>query len=132
MTLTIPTSRPVTAALKAALEAANLRVGEGTGKGLTAPFSVLYPASPDLDGPMGDRYADADHTVMIHHVGDGPEQAEWQADQAAAALLPGVTVDGRTVLYVTRENSQPVQRDDALSPPLYYLVDTYVVATTPA
>lgn len=133
MTLTVPASRPVTAALKQALADAGLTVAEGTGKGLTAPFTVLYPSSPDLDGPIGDRYADADHAVMMHHVGTGPEQAEFQADKAAAVLLqPGLEVAGRTVMYVTREDSQPVQRDDDLDPPLYFITDTYVVATTPS
>jgi hypothetical protein len=132
MTLTVPTSRPVTIALLAALTDAGLTAAEGTGKGLTAPYSVLYPSSPDLDGPLGDRYADAEHTVMVHHVGAGPEQAEFQSDQVAAAWLPGLTVTGRSVLYVDRTDSQPVQRDDDTSPPLYYVVDTYVVATTTA
>lgn len=131
-TLTVPTSRPVTAALLQALDDADLTAAEGTGEGLTAPYSVLYPSSPDLDGPIGDKYADAEHTVMVHHIGTGPEQAEWLADQVAAALLPGVAVPGRDLLYVTREDSQPVQRDEDVKPPLYYVVDTYVVATTPA
>lgn len=132
MTLTVPTSRPVTRAFKAAAEAAGLTVAEGTGKGLSAPYTVLSPSSPNLDGPLGDRFADAEHVMMVHHFGIGPEQAEFQADEASKAWLPGVTVEGRALLYVSREDSRPLDPDYSVDPPLFGIFEEYVIATTPS
>lgn len=127
----IATSRPVTRGVQAALDAAGIRNGVGSRQGLALPCTVLYPAPPGLGGPLGDRFADGEHTVFLHHVGVGAEQVERQADLAAAALLGSdITVEGRTVMQVRRETAQPVQRDDNVDPPLFYAVDQYVLSTT--
>lgn len=133
MALTIPTGRTHTAAVVATLEAVGLTVGDGSGKGLTAPYAVVYADLGGLDGPMGDRYADLDQTVFVHGVGTGPEQAQWVADKARVALLTtAITVTGRSVMCVEHVTSVPVQRDDDVTPPLYYSVDEYLLSTTPA
>ena len=133
MALTIPAAQPHTEAVLATLRTAGCTVGNGTGLGLTAPYSVLYADTGKLDGPIGDRFADLDQTLFVHGVGTGPEQAQWEADKARAALLgTAILVAGRTVMYVTHVISQPVQRDDAVQPPLFFTVDQYLLSTTPA
>jgi hypothetical protein len=133
MALTIPQGRPHTAAVVTTLETAGLTVGDGTGAGLTTPYVVVYTDSGDVDGPLGDRYADLTQTVFIHAVGTGPEQAQWAADKARAALLTtAVTVAGRTVLYLDHVTSVPVRRDDSIRPPLFLAIDQFALATTPA
>ena len=133
MALTIPTGRTHTAGVIACLQAAGLTVGDSSGAGLTAPYTVVYGDMGALDGPLGDRFADLDQTLIVHGIGTGPEQAQWEADKARTALLStAITVDARTVLYVQHTSSQPVERDDDVQPPLFYAVDTYTLSTTPA
>lgn len=135
MALTVPSGRVHTDGVIAALEAAGLSVGDGSGKGLTAPYCVVYTDLGDLDGPMGDRFADAEQHFFVHSIGLDRNGAQWEADKARVALLgTPITVEGREVMYVNPEpgGSLPVQRDDDIQPPLYYAVDEYVLATTPA
>ena len=141
MALTVPSGREHVAAIIATLEAAGLTVGDASGKNpatgelYARPYVVVYGDLGALDGPMGDRFADLSQTVTLHGVGDGPEQAQWVGDKARVALLSdAVTVAGRATLYVAPITgaTQPVQRDDDVQPPLFYAVDQYTVATTPA
>lgn len=133
MALTVPSGRTHTAGVIACLQTAGLTVGDASGVGLTAPYTVVYTDLGATDGPLGDRYADLDQTLIVHGVGTGPEQAQWEADKARVALLTtAITVDGRTVLYVEHTSSQSVQRDDDTQPPLFYAVDTYTLSTTPS
>jgi hypothetical protein len=139
MALTIPAGQPHTAAAVATLEAAGLTVGNGSGNDpatgalYARPYVVVYGDLGALDGPLGDRFADLSQTLTVHGVGNGPEQAQWVADKARAALLTTpVTVAGRSTLYVSHTTSQPVQRDDDVQPPLFYEVDQYTLSTTPA
>lgn len=131
--MTVASGRVQTAAVIAALEAAGLTVGDGTGAGLTGKYAVVYADLGVPDGPMGDPYADLDQTVFVHGCGSTAEQAQWVADKARTALLGSpITVADRAVLYVDHNSSQPVARDDAISPAVFYAVDQYTVATTPA
>ena len=133
MALTVPLARTQTDAVIAALRAAQLSVGDGSGVGLTAPYVVVYADLGVLDGPMGDRFADLDQTVFVHGCGTTVEQAQWAADKARVTLLTGsLALDGRAVLYVDHVTSQPVQRDDDISPSVYFTVDQFTVSTTPA
>lgn len=131
--LTVPSGYDHTEAVVAVLDAAGITTGNGTGKGLTVPYVVVYSDLGALDGPMGDRFADLDQALFVHGVGDGPEQAQVEADRARAVLLTNaIAVDGRAQLYLSHESSRPVDRDDSVAPPLFYAVDEYHLATTPA
>lgn len=133
MALTVPSGRVQTAAVIATLQAAGLTVGDGSGAGLSGKYAVVYADLGVPDGPMGDRFADLDQTVFVHSCGSSAEQAQWVGDKTRAALLAGaLSIDGRAVLYVDHVTSQPVQRDDDISPSVFYAVDQYTVATTPA
>jgi hypothetical protein len=130
---TIPEGQPHTEAVLATLRAAGVTVGNASGAGLTSPYCVLYTDVGALDGPLGDRFADLTQTLFVHGIGTGPEQAQWEADKARVALLTmPITVAGRAVLSITHVTSQPARRDDAVQPPLFYAVDQYRLATTPA
>ena len=133
MALTVPSARTQTDAVIAALRAAQLSVGDGSGVGLTAPYVVVYADLGVLDGPMGDRFADMDQTVFVYGCGTTREQAQLVADKARTTLLAGVTVPDRSLLYVDHvPTSQPIRRTDDISPSVFYTVDQYTVATTPA
>jgi hypothetical protein len=128
----IAKSRPLTVALLAALRAAHPSVGHATGAGLTAPYAVLYPAGTGpLGGPVGDPHADADSTAQLTCVGATAEQAEWLADLLRPVLLGPLTITGRRLMQSWLETSQPVRRDDDVTPALFYAVDQARYLTTP-
>lgn len=134
MSLTIPDNQAHTTAFVAALESVGWPVGRATGKGLAAPYFVVYADPGVMSGPLGDRFADLTQTVVLHSFGVLPEQAEDGIRRAREVLLPGVRVPGRNTLYVTTLASQPVQRDDDAdtSDVLYLAVDVYRMRTSPA
>ena len=134
--MTIPSARAHTAGVVGALEAGGLSVGVGIAPDPpTLPYVVLYPSGLSrLDGPMSDMHADARPVMQVTSVGSTVEQVEWARDKAAQALLAGtVTIAGRVLCAaVELETSQPVQRDDDVSPPLFFAADIYRFHTTPA
>lgn len=73
-----------------------------------------------------------DLTVWCTSVGATREQAQWVAEKVAGALLDvRPTVSGRQCFPIESVNSQPAQRDDAISPPLMYAVDEYRLTSIP-
>ena len=60
-------------------------------------------------------------------------QAQWLAEKVTGALLDVTpTVAGRACFPIEAVNSQPVQRDDSVNPPLMYAVDEFRLSTVPA
>jgi hypothetical protein len=71
-------------------------------------------------------------TYWVHSVGASQAQADAVAERVIAKLLDWTpAVDGFSCERITHEASQPVQRDDAVRPPLYYGVDQFDFFTTP-
>ncbi len=130
----IPTLRGHADAVKAALAGTGRPVGDGTGKGLALPYSVLYEvAGGSLGGPVARPYDDADQMYQVTSVGSTAEQARWMADKVRAALLGSVwAVAGRSTMRVGLDVTSGLLRDDDVQPPLYYCADRYRVTTTPA
>lgn len=135
---TIPKSRPLTNALLTALRSAWSAVGDGradddNGQPLPLPYAVLYPAGTGLlTGPVGDQHADADSVVQLTCVGSTREQTEALADKLRPVLLGPLTVTGRRVMQSWLETSQPIRRDDDLTPPLFVATEQVRYLTTPA
>lgn len=130
----IPKSRPLTTALLTALRAAHPRVGHAAAPAdATLPYAVLHTAGTGpLSGPVGDPHADADSTAQLTCIGADAQQAEWLADELRPVLLGPLTITGRRVMQSWLETSQPVRRDDDVTPPLFYAVDQARFLTTPA
>jgi len=117
----------------AALEEAELVVGLGIKPDAAGrKWAVLHPFGQDEATSIAEPHGGLLYTVQVMSFGLGPEQAEWVADRARAALLAGITVDGRTVLGVEHEPSPPLARDDDVQPPVFYLSETFRFRTTPA
>lgn len=133
--VSVPASAgPHATALKAQLVAAGLSVGYGRAPAsASAPYVVLYPDSGTPEGTLGDRFCDLLMDFQVTAVGRMPEEAMYQADKARIALLGSVpTVTGRTVQPLWQRDSQPVLRDDDVTPPLFYATAQYQLRSEPA
>jgi hypothetical protein len=125
-------------AVQAALQAAGLTVyvgGTPASSGWTAPdkFAVLYP-EPGMavrESLAGER-TDFDSTVQITCVGGDVERALWVADRVRRALAAPLAVAGRTCWPPEDLGGPPVQRDDDVTPPLYFVPVQYRICSTPA
>lgn len=89
----------------------------------------------------GRRYADrltgpdvaADFTVTVHSVGSDVTQAQAVAERVFAQLLNFTpTVAGRTCSWLRHTASMPTQRDDTVTPSLYYSVDEFTFNSYPS
>lgn len=119
---------PHALAIIASLQAAGLTVGDGVapkssdGK-IVAPCVVLHMIpGGEIDGTAAAPDEWADGRFQLTAVGRVAAQARDYADQATQALIDNpITVTGRSVQRVRPiEPWGRVERDDAVSPPLFY------------
>jgi hypothetical protein len=74
-----------------------------------------------------------DYTLTIHSCGTSVEQAQLVAERVYAALLGVVlTVPGRRCRRVRSIDSQPVELDRDITPPLFYSTDVFELVSDPA
>lgn len=145
MSFTVVKRGPEADAILAAFSAGSLPAGDGTrptGAGFPdddttqpfVPYVVLYPSMvPSIDGPVSDPFADTASEYQITAVGQTAAQARWAADKARTILLTAtLAIVGRSVQLVAWANSLPLQRDDDVTPALFYMIDMYEIHSTPA
>jgi hypothetical protein len=124
-------------AIQAVLAAAGLTVYLGGAPAGPAPlpksYVVLYsgPGSSSSDSLADDRTT-LDVLLQVTCVATTPEGALGTADRTRAALSPALTVDGRATWRPEELGGPPLQRDDDLTPPLYYLPVQYRIRSLPA
>lgn len=132
---------PHALAIIARLEAATLIVGDGEapldedGEKIPPPYSVLYMLpGGEVDGSAASPDSDGDIRFQLTHVGRLPAEARWQADRAGAELVGHpLVVPGRSVRRVRPlEASNRVERDDDVTPPLFYVPARFGAWTFPA
>lgn len=131
---TPPAVLPHRDAVRAALEGAGLAVGLG-GAPPSAPsnskYVVLYfDPGQSVRESLADRRTDFQAMFQVTCVGPTEEQALWVADKARAALFGTLTVSGRTSWRPEELGGPPVQRDDDVTPPLYFLPVQYRLQST--
>lgn len=89
--------------------------------------------------PRPDRFAQPQaqrgrlrKSYTVQAVGASKKQADAVA-QAVAVQLTGsrLTVAGWSCERITHESSEPTQKDETVSPPIYLAVDTYDFETDP-
>lgn len=141
MTVTVPQLRPhldaVVAALTPTLSAASPAVPLGVGRKpddtTAARWAVLYPLTPDFDGPVADDAADLTYGFQVTSVAATCGECEWLADLVRTALLTtDLTVAGRHCDPTSPTGGPGVLRDDDVTPPVWYRAETYDVYTSPA
>ncbi|NUP36021.1 MAG: hypothetical protein HOY76_03100 [Streptomyces sp.] len=127
-----PAVLPHRDAVKDALENSGLAVGLGGAPptappaGSTTDYVVLY-FSPgrSVSESLADQRVDYDTVFQVTCVGKTEERALWVADRARRALHGPLTVEGRKAWRPEELGGPPVQRDDELSPPLFYVPVQY-------
>jgi hypothetical protein len=136
---------PETDAVLTLLEGAALLVGDGirpAGGGFPGddptqdfvPYAVLYQGvTTDIDGPVSDPNADTASEYQVTSIGVTRPQASFVADKARHAMLEQtLTVTGRCVQLVEWTQGRNAERDDDVTPPLFYAIDIYTISTSPA
>lgn len=125
--------RAHSAAVIAALEAADLAVGLGQKpEGAGTKYAVLSTFGDVEPSSVSEPYGAFIWTGQLMCVGQGPEQAEWVSDRARSVLLGPLSITGRTWISVSHEPGPPLQRDEDVNPPLFWLSETYRILTHPA
>ncbi len=121
------------AAVVAVLAGTGRPVGDASAPAGLPPYCIVYDiAGGDLDGPLGDPYADVDWPFQVTCVGRLADEARRMADKVRVALDAPVTVAGRAVRVVPDGGLGPVARDDETAgPPLWYCTPRFRLYTTP-
>lgn len=134
--MSAPTVLPHRDAVKAALEGAGLAVGLG-GAPDPLPASRMYTAlyfdpGRSLRESLADGRTDFETLFQVTCVAPTEEQCLWVADRARTGLHGPLTVAGRQAWRPEEQGGPPVQRDDDVTPPLYFLPVQYRLQSTTA
>lgn len=129
-----PDIKPHVDAVTAALVAGGLTVGDG-GAPASIPATGIYAAlyfdpGQSISESLADQRTDFALSFQVTCVGPTPEKCRWAAQRARMALHAPLTVAGRTARRPEELGGPPIQRDDDVSPPLYYLPVQYRLQST--
>lgn len=118
---------PHAKAVQAALAAAGLTVYQGVAP--PSPPKTYIVLHPDggiaTAASLADDRTRLDGLVQLTCVATTSDGAVGTADRARAALSTALDVDGRQSWRPEELGGPPVQRDDDVTPPLYYLPVQY-------
>jgi hypothetical protein len=136
VTAPVVSAQPLVAAIKAAVEAQGVPLGDGRKPADVGnePWVVAwFDAGTVSDRTLRSR--DGWSVVGVFRCcGLSPEAARVASRALRTALLGlhRATVDGRVLLMPENLASPPMTRDDDVSPPLFVQVDEWRFRTTPA
>jgi hypothetical protein len=131
-----PDIKPHVDAITAALVAAGLAVGDGGAPpAASIPSTGIYVAmyadpGQSLPESLADSRTDFALAFQITCVGPTAEKCRWATQRARQALHGQLIVAGRTSWRPEELGGPPIQRDDDVSPPLYYLPVQYRLQST--
>ncbi|MEW2415289.1 hypothetical protein AB0953_16460 [Streptomyces sp. NPDC046866] len=120
----------------AALVAAGLAVGDGGAPPAPSiPATGIYAAvffdpGRSIGESLADQRTDFDLSFQVTVVGPTAEKVRWGGQRVRAALHAPLAVAGRTAWRPEELGGPPIQRDDDVSPPLYYLPVQYRLQST--
>lgn len=122
------------AAIEALVEAAVTCHRASAPNNAAPPYVILH--ADQGHGRVTSYAADTDHltfTFQTTSVGVTDEQAKWAADKARGAVEDvRPTVSGWSCRRIRQVDTQPVDRDDKIDPPLFYAVDVWQYIATPS
>ncbi len=124
-------------AVQAALENAGLTVylGGTPGGTWTPPdrFCVLYPdPGQAVRSSLADERTGLDALMQVTCVGSDVVRALWVAGRVRQALAAPLVVEGRSCWPAEDLGGPPVQRDDDVNPPVFFVPVQYRICSTPA
>jgi hypothetical protein len=94
-------------------------------------YAVLHFApGRSIAESLADRRTDYEGLFQVTCVGPDEERCLWVADKARKALHGPLAVGGRTVWRPEELGGPPVQRDDDVTPPLFYVPIQYQLRST--
>lgn len=148
MTNTVPVRSPQTDALIDWLVTdTELLVGDGkkpdgggwqgaAGQSAFVPYLVLHPfPGGNLDGTLGDPWADADFLWQLNAHGANRAQCEQTQDRARTSLLTGpysqIVIAGRSIKWIRCEIPAGAARQDPDQPAVWWSFEQYRIGTTP-
>lgn len=129
-----PDIKPHVDAVMAALAAAGLTVGDG-GAPSSVPANGVYVAlyfdpGQSFTESLADQRTDFAVAFQVTAVGPTAEKCRWATQRVRMALHAPLTVSGRAAWRPEELGGPPMQRDDDVSPPLYYLPVQYRLQST--
>lgn len=129
-----PDTKPHVDAVMAALMGAGLTVGDG-GAPSAIPATGIYAAlyfdpGQSFAESLADQRSDFALSFQVTAVGPTAEKCRWATQRIRAALHAPLTVAGRTSWRPEELGGPPIQRDDDVSPPVYYLPVQYRLQST--
>lgn len=136
--MSAPAVLPHVDAVTTALEAADLVVYPGGAPPdvtptASRPYVVLYPEpGRALAASLADDRTTFSAVLQLTCVGLTADQALSVLDRAAQVLDVALGVTGRTSWKPEALDGQPVQRDDDVVPPCFYVVARYRLRSIPS
>jgi hypothetical protein len=136
--MTVPAVLPHLDAVQAALAGVGLTVylgGTPTSAGWSPPdkYAVLYAdTGTAVRESLGDRRTDFAALVQVTCVGSSMERALWVSDRVRLAMAVPLAVTGRASWRPEELGGPPVQRDDDVTPPLWFVPVQYRLQSIPA
>ena len=133
-----PAALPHRDAVLAALEGAGLVVGRGKAPRAedipnSGAFAVLYfTPGHSVSESLADERTDWSGLGQVTCVGQTEEVCLWVADRVRQALDAPLEVEGRVLWRASMDSDMPVQRDDDVSPPLFYVPVQFTLRSTTA
>lgn len=118
-----------------------LRVGDAVAPkssdgAVVAPCAVVYGREGgSLTGSLGSLDTDGEIVFQVTSVGKTASEARTVADKTTAALGDSeIPVPGRWIAWCRKRNSpgSRVDRDDEVTPPLFYVITQYRMLTLAA
>lgn len=131
-----PDIKPHIDAIVAALTGAGLAVGDGVAPAgpaipATGIYTVLYAdAGRSVRESLADTRTDYELLFQVTCVAPTAEKCRWAAQRIRMALGGPIAVAGRTAWRPEELGGPPIQRDDDVSPPVYYLPVQYRLQST--
>ncbi|MCY0928305.1 hypothetical protein OTB20_19310 [Streptomyces sp. H27-H1] len=129
-----PDIKPHVDAVVTALAGAGLVVGDGVAPApvpSTGIYVVVYfDPGQALTESLADARTDFTLSFQVTCVGPTPEKCRWATQRTRTALHAPLAVAGRTAWRPEELGGPPIQRDDDVSPPLYFLPVQYRLQST--
>lgn len=130
----------VMTAIKALFDEAGLLIGDGEKPAAGGqqsngyvPYSIVGEVPSDTDGSSARPDAVWDLRIQVNSVGVNPTQARVQADKVRTALSGKFieTSDRISMSPISQTRIGKPDRDDAVTPSVYFIADIFVVRLAP-